>query len=314
MNFIEKLYKLKRMIVKRIIYIYKTYFTSDGKYKSLLSDRLYIIDQYKKRIGRKPDLKNPKTFSEKLNWLKLYDRRPEYKIFVDKFAVRDYISKTIGDEYLIPLLGVWNKPEDIDISILPERFVLKCNHDSGGVVICRDKNSFSLENAQSFLDTHLNKDYYKSSREWPYKKMKRLIIAESFLEESCGSMPKDYKFYCFDGKVKFLYCTERSDAHEIDYLTFISKDWEKMPFEWQGQISNEVIPEKPINYEEMIKLAEKISRNYPFLRVDFYNINGKIYFSELTLFPTAGMMIFSPEEWDRILGDWLELPNKKKRG
>ena len=280
-----------------------------------LPDKCYIRLLYWRRMKRFVDLKNPKTFSEKLQWLKLYDRNPEYTKMVDKYEVKNYIASIIGDEYVIPTLGVWTRFDDIDFEKLPNRFVLKCTHNSGGVIICADKTNLDLVAAKKEIEKHLRKNYYVRGREWPYKNVKPRIIAEKYIGPSGlinGNFPlEDYKFMCFHGKVKCSFvCSDRSNDDELK-VTFFDREWKKMPFERKYPASQEEIP-KPLNYKKMILLSEKIAQNLTFARVDFYEFNGKVYFGEITLYPGSGLEKFSPFEWDYKFGSWLDISAVKQ--
>lgn len=274
-----------------------------------LPDKLYLQMLYRRDFNKKLDLKNPKTFNEKLQWMKLYDRRPEYTTMVDKYAVKEYVAKIIGEDYIIPSLGVWDKPEDIDWESLPDQFVLKCTHDSGGLVICRDKSKLDKSAAIKILRKSLKRNYYKAGREWPYKNVPRRIIAEKYMEDSqLGDLP-DYKFFCFDGVVKALFIgTERGTGDvKFDYY---DAEFKHLDLVQMHPMSGKELP-KPDHFEEMKQLASKLSKGLPQVRVDFYNINGTIYFGEMTLFHHGGVIPFHPEEWDYTFGSWINLPQKR---
>ncbi len=275
-----------------------------------ISDAKYIKLKYYSYMGKKLNLKDPKTFNEKLQWLKLYDRNPKYTKMVDKYSVKEYISNTIGEEYIIPTLGVYDEFKDINFDDLPNEFIIKCTHDSGNVVICKDKAKLDIPNASKKMDKALKRNYYKVHREWPYKNVKPLIIAEKFMKDDIEEELLDYKFMCFNGKVKCSFiCSDRANGNlKVD---FYDLDWNKMPFERKYPNSEKQF-KKPKNYELMIELAEKLAKDIPFVRVDFYEINGKIYFGELTFYPGSGMEEFRPEEYDKILGDMLVLPKEKR--
>jgi hypothetical protein len=258
------------------------------------------------------DFENPQTFNEKLQWLKLYDRKPEYTMMVDKYKVRDYIAEKLGEEYLIPLLGVWDDPDDIDFDALPNQFVLKCNHNSGtGMCICKNKSKLDIKKVKKELKKGLKENYYLTGREWPYKDVPRKVIAEKYMKDNSATEElTDYKLMCFDGKVKCSFvCSERFSKSGLK-VTFYDTDWKVMPFERHYPKSRNPI-KKPYGYEKMVELAEKLSKNIPFVRVDFYEINGKIYFGELTFFPGTGLEEFTPFDWDKTLGSWIKLPNKR---
>lgn len=273
----------------------------------LIPDRQYIQLRFRFNMGYWPDLKNPETFNEKINWLKLYDRKPVYTTMVDKYAVKDYVSKIIGEEYIIPTLGVWPTPEEIEWNKLPDKFVLKTTHGGGscGVIVCMDKDTFDEGNAISKLSDSMKADIYSELREWPYKNVEKRIIAEQYLD-SKGKELNDYKFFCFNGKVRcFKVDFNRFVEHHANYY---SRDCELLTL---GEVVCTPQPEHhitfPDNIYEMFSIAEKISAGHPFLRVDLYNIEGKIYFGETTFFPAGGMGRFTEDVWDKTLGSWINL-------
>lgn len=275
-----------------------------GLYNNI-DDKEYLEKLFNASMGYNLDLQNPKTFNEKLQRLKLYNRKPEYTTMVDKYKVRNYIADKIGEEYLIPLIGVWDDPDDIDFDSLPNQFVLKCNHNSGlGMCICKDKSKLDINNVKKGLQKGLEQDYYLTGREWPYKNVFRKIICEKYL----GDNPKDYKFFCFNGKVHYvLVCSDRFNNLKE---TFFDLNWDIAPFKRPGiDIDNYI--KKPHNLENMIDLAEILSKDIPFLRVDFYEVENKIYFGELTFYPASGFSPFEPNEWDHKLGELIELPENK---
>lgn len=280
-----------------------------GKYDSIPDD-IYLKRKYKATIGRELNLDNPQSFNEKIQWLKLYNRKPEYVEMVDKYLVRDYISKKIGNQYLIPILGVWNTPDEIPLDELPSQFVLKCNHNSGlGMCICKDKEKLNIKKAQRRLQKGLAQDYYLTGREWPYKDVPRKIIAEQYMKEENKEELTDYKFMCFNGKVKCLFtCTDRFSEDGLK-VTFYDKDWNVLPFE-RHYPALKTPGKKPESLKEMIELAEILSEGIPFVRIDFYEIGHRPYFGEITLFPGSGFEEFTPEEWDYTLGSWIQLPSK----
>jgi len=267
-------------------------------------------------MGKKLDLKDPQTFNEKLQWLKLYDRRPEYTMMVDKYLVRNYIAEVLGEEYLIPLLGVWDDPDEIDFDALPGQFVLKCNHNSGlGMCICTDKSNLDIGKVKRELRKGLAQNYYLTGREWPYKDVPRKIVCEKFMTDRAKEIRqdtaelKDYKFMCFNGSVKCSFvCSDRFSQKGL-HVTFFDRDWNVMPFERHYPYCKEGLP-KPLNYDKMIAFSERLARDLPFVRVDLYESSGRLYFGEMTFYPGGGFEGFTPEEWDRTLGSWLELPDK----
>ena len=286
-------------------------YAMDKSFGSLLSDRAYLKLKYRLSMGKKLNLKNPQSFNEKIQWLKLNDRNPEYTVMVDKYLVRQYIADKLGEEYLIPLLGVWDDPDEIDFDALPDKFVLKCNHNSGtGMYICKDKSSMDIDKVKKELRRGLKQNYYLHGREWPYKNVPRKIIAEQYMEDNSGDIA-DYKFMCFNGNVKCSFvCSDRFSDKGL-HVTFLDRDWNVMPFERHYPSVKEGLP-KPQNYEKMIEFAEILAKDIPFVRVDFYEVNGQIYFGELTFYPGSGMEEFTPEKWDCTIGSWIKLSNKVK--
>ena len=273
-----------------------------------LPDKVYIQLQFLYHFRRFPNLKNPQTYNEKLQWLKLYDRKPEYTTMVDKNEVKQYVANKIGEQYIIPTLGVWNSFDEIDFEKLPNQFVLKCTHDSGSIVICRDKSNFDLPQAKLKLENGLSHNGYWYGREWPYKNVTPKIIAEQYLEDKTFGELRDYKFFCFGGKVKMMFiATERQSLAETKF-DFYDRDFNHLDLR-NGHPNATIPPSKPKKFDEMINLAEKLSEDVPHLRVDFYEVDGNIYFGELTFSHWSGMCPFEPEEWDKVLGSWITLPN-----
>ncbi|MCH5250055.1 MAG: glycosyl transferase [Lachnospiraceae bacterium] len=261
-------------------------------------------------MGYQLNIDNPKTFNEKLQWLKLYNRKPEYTRMVDKYEVKQFVEERIGRGYTIPTLGVWDFFDEIDFDKLPERFVLKCTHDSGSIVIVDDKKNFDKEKAERTLNRALDMNFFWIGREWPYKNVKRKIIAEPYLCDSFGRELMDYKLFCFQGKVKMI---------EVDFDRFTNhkrnlynRDWEYMPFRMMYPTVPEQIIEKPNRLSEMIAIAEKLSSAIPHVRIDFYIIDDKPIVGEMTFFPDCGIGAFEPAEWDEKLGDWIILPTTNK--
>lgn len=274
---------------------------------NILPDGLAIRLEYFRNLGKFPNLRNPKTYNEKIQWLKLYDRNPQYSAMVDKYEAKQYIAEKVGQEYVIPNLGVWDSFDEIDFDTLPSQFVLKTVHDCGGVVICRDKETFDKEEAKKFLRRHQKQNYYLYQREWPYKNVKPRILAEEFMEDAATGELRDYKFFCFDGQPKALFiASERQAAGETKF-DFFDMDFNHMDVR-NGHPNADVPPEKPACFEEMKALAAKLSAGIPHLRVDFYEMNGKLYVGELTFFHWSGMVPFEPACWDETFGSWLTLP------
>ena len=277
-----------------------------GFFKNM-SDKEYLSWLYRARMGRFPDLNYPKSFNEKLQWLKLNDRKPEYTEMVDKYLAKKYVEKRIGEKYIIPTLGVWDEFDQIGFEKLPDQFVLKTTHDSGGVVICKDKANFDKAAAKRKLEKSLKRNYYWAEREWPYKNVKPQIIAEKFMVDKSGDGLIDYKFYCFNGMPEFLYISNGMDNHKTARLSFLTMNWEKAPFGRSDYLEFETIPPRPRKFDEMVQIAKSLSEGHPFLRVDLYEISEQVYFSELTFSPCGGFMPFVPEEWDEKLGDMISI-------
>lgn len=279
------------------------------KYGGWIPDTMYLRIVFYLKMGKKLNLKDPQTFNEKLQWLKLYNRKSEYTMMVDKNAVKAYVAKKIGDQYVIPTLGVWDKPEDIDWDILPSKFVLKTTHGGGntGVVICKDKGIFDKAGAIKKLNFSMHQNLYKALREWPYKDVPHRIIAEEFIECDGNDLP-DYKFFCFDGVVKALFVgTERQSGNvKFDYY---DADFNHLDLIQVHPMSGRQL-EKPDSFEKMKKIASKLSEGIPQVRIDLYNVKGKIYFGEMTFTHHGGLVPFHPDKWDYEFGSWIKLPEK----
>lgn len=273
------------------------------------SDEKYLKILFLVTFRKKLDLKNPQTFSEKLQWLKLYNRKPEYTMMVDKYAVKEYVSKKIGKEYVIPTIGVWDHVEDIDWDSLPNQFVLKCTHDSGGLVICRNKETLDKKEVMSKLKRCLEQDYFILWREWPYKNVQKRIIAEKYIEpdSKTNDLP-DYKFFCFNGQPK--YCQVISGRNSEMKIDFFDKEWQHQPFHEPYNYSfADIEPSKPKQFEKMWAAAAILAEGIPFSRIDFYEVGDTVYFGEITFFPTTGLGGFDPKEWDMIFGKMIQLPD-----
>ena len=283
--------------------------TTTDNILSILPDKLYLQLKYFYRFHKFPDLKDPKTYNEKLQWLKLYDRRPIYTTMADKYEAKKYVASIIGDKYIVPTYGVWNRFEEIDFNSLPNQFVLKCTHDSGGVVICKDKSKLDIEKAKDKINKSLNTNYYYHSREWPYKDINPRIIAEKYIEDESGDLT-DYKFFSFDGETKALYVATDRQSKEETKFDFYDDKFNHLDLVNSHPNSSKE-NKKPKQFDEMISLANKLSKGYPHIRVDFYEVNGKIYFGELTFYHMSGFQPFYPEKWDYIFGEWLKLDKKK---
>ncbi|WP_242966861.1 ATP-grasp fold amidoligase family protein [Desulfosporosinus sp. FKA] len=282
------------------------------KWSRIIPDKQYLKIQYRLHTGKKLNVDDPKLFNEKLQWLKLYDHTPEYITMVDKYAAKEYVANIIGDQYIIPTLGVWDSFDEIDFDSLPNQFALKCTHDSGSVLVCRDKSKLDRGSAKKKLSEALNRNGFLYGREWPYKEVKARIIVEKYMEEKPRKSLKDYKFYCFNGKPKFLYLSEGLENHATAHISYVTLDWEKTPFVRTDYAPFETLPEKPSQFEKMKELAAIMAKGIPFSRIDFYEINKQVYFGEITFFPASGYAQFSPEEWDGKVGEWLMLPQTKR--
>ena len=302
--------------MKQLRKLYKLLTSSNYRFNILANygffnhwaDEKYLKRKFKSVFGYELDLDNPQTFNEKLQWLKLHDRNPLYTTLVDKYAVKQWVADKIGSQYIIPTLGVWNSPNEIDFDKLPTQFALKCNHNSGlGMCICKDKSKLDIKQVKKELEKGLKQDYYLTNREWPYKNVPRKIIAEQFMVDDKTQELRDYKFMCFNGQAKCCFvCTDRFSQQGLK-VTFYDNNWQLMPFE-RHYARCPTSLNRPFNYDKMLNLAGKLSQNIPFVRVDFYSVKGNIYFGELTFYPGAGLEKFNPFEWDKKIGDWLILP------
>ena len=276
---------------------------------SWMPDVPYLKIMYYAHFGRKLDLENPTTVTEKMQWLKLYDRNPRYTDMVDKQEAKRIITETIGEGYVIPTLGVWNDPDEIDFGALPDKFVLKTTHDSGGVFICRDKAALDVSAAKEKMRKSLDRDYFYWGREWPYKNVKPRIIAEQYMEDMATGELRDYKWFCFHGvpKLMAIFCDRSIGATTADYF---DDSFNLLDMNWTYPAAN-IAPEKPRSFEQMKQMAAALSQDIPCLRVDFYEVNGKPYAGELTFFHGAGFDVIHPKEWDARIGAWITLPAEK---
>ena len=281
---------------------------NDFRVDRFLSDKLYLSMLYYKTFGKSINWNNPTTFNGKLQWLKLYNRNPEYTIMVDKIKAKDWVAERIGEEHIIPTLGVWNTPDEIDFDSLPNQFVLKCNHNSGiGMYICKDKSKMDVEAVKKELWKGLKHNFYLQGREWPYKDIPRKILAEKYMVDESGTELKDYKVFNFDGKPTII---------EVDYGRFVNhcrnfydKDWKFIELQVQYPSNRSHQITRPEHLEQMLELAESLSQGIPHMRTDFYNIEGRLYFGEMTFFHGSGLERFLPEEWDDKLGKLIKLPS-----
>ncbi len=277
----------------------------------LVPDRLYTQWQYFHHFHRFADLKNPQTFNEKLQWLKLHDHNPLYTTLVDKYAVKKWVADKIGEQHIIPTLGVWKKAEDISFDKLPNQFVLKVNHDSGGLVICRDKSKLDKQAAIAKLSRALENNGYWYGREWPYKNVKPCILAEKYMEDAQQPTIIDYKFYTFNGEPRFIAVCQGMSNHATARMSYMDMSWAFMPFTRTNYRPFQDIPHKPAHLQKMYELAKILAAGTTFIRVDFYEVENQVYFGELTFLPSSGLTPFSPKIWDREIGSWLTLPRGK---
>lgn len=284
------------------------YFVSKGFYDSMPDDK-FLKKEFKIELGYELNLEYPRTFCEKIQWLKLYDRNPEYTKMADKHEVKSYVANRIGKRYVIPEYGVWSHFDEIDFDRLPDQFVLKCNHNSGGYVVCKDKRQFDRVSARKRLEKCLSRNYYKNGREWVYKDIKPCILAEKYIDSLGKPDSVEYKLSCFGGKVGFVtvcqgiahsdYSVRKNDHFDINF--------NHMP--WYAYYENAVVrPSKPEQWDEMIEVAEKLAKGIPYVRVDLYVINGKVFFGEMTFYTWSGFIEFTPKEWDEKLGEMIRLP------
>ena len=270
-----------------------------------LDDKTYLRILYYLYFHKRLHLKNPQTYNEKLQWLKLYDRKPIYTKMVDKYEAKKYVENIIGKEYIIPTLGIYNGFEEIDFNKLPNRFVIKCTHDSGGLVICKDKHNLDINKTKRIINKCLKKNFYYIGREWPYKNVQPRIIIEEYMEDNKVKELRDYKFLCFNGNPQLMFIATDRQKGETKF-NYYDMNFNFLDFK-QGHPNDKKKIDKPINFNKMIELSKKLSKGIPHLRVDFYEINGKIYFGELTFYHYSGFMKFEPEEWDLRIGKYLNI-------
>lgn len=280
-----------------------------SRYGGIVPDKRYLKAYYYSVFGKELDLDNPKTYNEKLQWLKLFYRRPVLTEMVDKIAAKDYVKRVLGsDENLIKTICCYDSVEEIEWDRLPNQFVLKCTHDSGGMVVCKDKNALDIDKARATLSEALSRDFFNVTREWPYKGVPRRIICEEYMVDESGYELKDYKFFCFNGEPKALFiATDRGNPNEETKFDFFDMEFNHLPIV-NGHENSQKEIKKPLAFEEMKRIAQKLSSGFPHVRVDLYDINGHVYFGELTFYHWSGFVPFVPNKWDNIFGDWLILP------
>lgn len=284
-------------------------YLSRKEFYNNMPDEEFLKRKYKILMHHDLNLDNPVFFNEKLQWLKLYYKKPEFVTLVDKVAAKDYIADKIGAEHIIPTLGVYDRFEDIDFDKLPDKFVIKCTHDSASTLVCSDKNTFDRKHAKKLITKCLKKHYHMLGREWPYGQVQPRIIIEQFMVDESGTELKDYKFFCFDGVVKCASVDfNRFTGHRAN---FYSPEFKLLDIGKKGcRPDPDHKFDKPSNWDEMVQIAKELSTGFPFLRVDLYSINGKTYFGELTLFPASGFSPFLNDDQDKLFGSWITLPEK----
>ena len=287
-------------------------------YKSVLAyydrrndDERYLKVMFYHRLGYWPDLKHPRSFNEKLQWLKLHDHNPKYTLYADKYAVREHIREVLGDEYLIPLLGVYRSAAEIDFDSLPDQFVLKCNHGASYNVICTDKSRLDVDDTRKKLDQWLSMDFYREKREYHYRDIEKRIICEKYMKDDQTAELNDYKFFCIGGKVRMIQVD--FDRHTDHRRNLYDTEWNLLDVEISFPKAPELHTEPPAKLHEMIAAAEKLSAEFPQVRVDFYYINGKVFFGEMTFFSGAGFSRYNPVSFEKELGECLVLPRGDKQ-
>ncbi len=278
-----------------------------GKY-NLMSDQEYLSKMFRLMLNYDINWENPKTFNEKMQWLKLNYQKPEFTTMVDKYGVREYVTSLIGKEHVVPLLGAWDNPNDIDIDTLPDQFVMKTTHGSGDIYICRDKSLFDIDKAKKAMVKSMKENYYYQSREWPYKNVKPRVIAEQYMQHGGERNLRVYKVFNFNGEPKIVQVIQ-NDKTRDEAIDYFDTDWNRLELR-QNYPNSKVIPSKPETLEKIIELSRMCSKGFPFLRTDWYEVNGKVYFSEFTFYSDAGMAKFYPESWDLELGNLIDLPNR----
>jgi hypothetical protein len=303
---IKKIKKNPRMIL--------AYINATGV-MNYFSDDTIIRMLWWVKTGEKLNINSPRTFNEKIQWLKLNNHDPHLHQYVDKYAVRDYVKNILGEDCLIPLIGVWDNPNEINFNELPSKFVLKCNHNAAiGLCICRNKDELDKNYVVKGLKRGLKNSFYYSSREWAYKDVPRKVICEKYMENKNGEELRDYKFFCFNGHAKFVYISEGLENHDTANISFYDLNGNEMPFRRKDYTPFLKKPTFPNNFNEMVEAANKLSRNtkLPFVRIDLYSIDEKMYFSEITCYPNSGYIPFDPQEWDLIVGEWIDLSSVQK--
>ncbi len=297
---------MKKFRPKNIILsmLYRNYFF-------FLPDKMFLKLRYRLVFDKKLNLKTPKLFNEKIQWLKLYDRKDIYTMMVDKIEAKKYVANIIGKEYIVPTLGIYNEFDDIDFNVLPKQFVIKCNHDSDGLIICRDKSKLDIEAARKKINRCLKRNYYAIGREWPYKNVKPKILIEEYMEDKKTKVLRDYKFFCFNGIPKIMYISEKSHTKD-QKIAFFDMDYNQLDIKRTDYNNYEKLPNIPVNFEKMKKLAAVLAKKICHLRVDFYEVNGKIYFGELTFHTGSGFISFEDDKWNLELGKLIDISKVNK--
>lgn len=295
--------KLEAILAQPMIII--TAIASRG-WLNWIPDSVYLKILYRGFVGEKLNLKNPKKYNEKLQWLKLHDRNSEYSHMVDKYEVQKYIADTLGQEYLIPCLGVWDKFDEIDFTQLPDQFVLKCTHDSGSVIICKDKATFDIDAARDRIAKAYKRNYYDAYREWPYKDVKPRIIAEKYMSDSENGDLKDYKVLCFSGRAELIEVHQNRFIEGAHTQDFYDREWNNVHIAQNCMANAATDLDRPDNLEKMLQLSERLAEKIPHVRIDWYVIQGKLYFGEITFFDGSGLEPFSAEV-EYMLGKLIEL-------
>lgn len=275
----------------------------------IVPDSIYLRMRYRLSLNRKLNYRNPVLYNEKIQWLKLYNRDPRYTEFVDKYEVKKYVGRVLGKEYIIPTIGVWNNFEEIDFSKLPDQFVIKCTHDSASVIVCKDKKTFDIKMAKRKIDKALKQNYYMLGREWAYKNVAPRIIIEKYMEDESREELKDYKIYTFGGIPKLIH---------VDYARFTNHKrniydtkWNELDVVFEYPTDKKVKFSRPQKLETMLEMAQKLAKDIPHVRIDFYSINEKIYFGEMTFYPECGFGKISPLQFEYEMGSWIQLPKSK---
>lgn len=284
-----------------------------SKITHLIPDKIFLRIKYRRKFGVKLSFKSPKTFNEKLQWLKVYNRKQLYTTMVDKFEAKKYVASVIGKEYTIPTLGIYDSFDEIDFDTLPDQFVIKCTHDSGGLVICRDKSKLNIEKTKEKICNCLKNNYYYGGREWPYKNVKPRIIIEKYMEDKNSKTMRDYKIFCFSGKPKILYLSEGLEDHSTASMSFYDMNMQLTDCRRSDYKPLNYKPQKPKNFEKMKEFSSLFSKNIPHLRVDWYEVNGKLFFGEFTFTTCGGYVPFAEEKWNKRMGSWIKLEKSKER-